>query len=127
MRVVVHSEICEDIKKCFRKKWYIGIENEFPGIIKLLQVKGIMPGEAPFHYVPEELEGKTFHAGISLPKCGIGKKKGPRIIYYRNRDEDLIKILYVGGHKDRIYNNSYQIVNVLGSRFLSGDFTLWRF
>jgi len=127
MKVVIHSEVYEDIKKCSRKKWYIGIKNELPGIIKFLQIKGIMPGEAPFHYVPEELKGKTFHAGINLPKCGAGKKKGPRIIYYRNLNEDLIKILYIGGHKDRIYNNSYQIVDVLESRFLSGDFNPWRF
>lgn len=126
MKVLVHNEVRKDIKRCSRKKWYTGVEKELPGIIKLLQAKGAMPGEAPFHYVPKELEGKTFHAGICLPKCGIGKKKGPRMIYHVDRADALIKILYIGGHKDRIYNNSYQIVDVLSSRFLSGDFTSWR-
>jgi len=122
MRVLVHSGISKDIRKCSRKKWYIGIEDEFPRIIRLLQAKGFMPGETPFRYVPKELEGKTFHAGICLPKCGIGKKKGPRIIYHIDHNEDQVKILYIGGNKDRKYNNSHQIVKTLASRFLSGDF-----
>lgn len=123
MKVLIHSEVYGDIKKCSRKKWYIGISNELPGIIKLLQVKGAMPGESPFHYVPKELEGKTCHAGICLPKCGMGKKKGPRIIFHRDYGEGVIKILYIGGHKDKRYNDCYIIVKILASRFLTDDFT----
>ena len=122
MRVLIHEEIGKDIKKCSRKKWYIGIENELPGIIKLLQAKGGMPGETPFHYVSIELQGKTFHASISLPKCGFGKMKGPRIIYHIDKNESIIRILYIGGHKDKVYNDSRLIVRVLNSRFLSGAF-----
>lgn len=122
MKVLVHNDVHKDIKRCSRKKWYIGIGNELPGIIKLLQMKGAMPGETPFHYVPKELEGKTYHAGICLPKCNMGKKKGPRIIYHVDHGEEVVKILYIGGHKDKRYNDSYQIVEILASRFLSGSF-----
>ena len=125
MKVLIHNDVRKDIRKCSRKKWYMGIENEISGIIKLLQVNGAMPGETPFHYVPKELERKTFHAGICLPNCSMGKRKGPRIIYHVNHNEAVIKILYIGGHKDRRYNNSHQIVNILASRFLSGDFFSW--
>lgn len=69
MKVLIHNGVHEDIKKCSRKKWYIGIRNELPRIIKLLEIKGSMPGESPFHYVPKELESKTYHAGICLPNC----------------------------------------------------------
>lgn len=121
MRVLVHERIDEDIKKCCRKKWYIGLDKELPRVIKLLQIKGFLPGEAPFHYVSDELKGNVFHAGICLPSSGLGKTKGPRIIYYKNLFQEEIKVLYVGGHKDRVYNTP-KIVEVLKSRFLSGDF-----
>ena len=41
------------------------------------------------------------HARIKLPKASFGKSKGPRIVYVVDR---VIKVLYIGGHKDKIYN-----------------------
>lgn len=121
MKILIHEAVFKDVKKCCRKKWYLGLDKEFPRVVRLLQIKGSLPGEAPFHYLPEELKRNVLHARICLPDSGISKKSGPRIIYHINRGEGEVKILYVGGHKDRVYNTT-RIVDVLTSRFISEDF-----
>lgn len=55
MKILTHNAIKKDIKKCCRKKWYLGLDKEYPRIVKLLAFKGELPGESPFYYLPEEL------------------------------------------------------------------------
>lgn len=124
MRILVHEAIFKDIKKCCRKKWYPGIDEEFPRVLRLLKIKCSLPGEAPFHHLPEGLHGETFHAKICLPKVKLGKRTGPRIIYHIKEDKTEVKVLYIGGHKDRIYNTD-KIIDVLVLRFISGNFYEW--
>lgn len=125
MEILIHKSVDEDIKQCCRKKWYLGIDKEFPKVMRLLQAKGFLPGESPFHYLPKEITNKIFlHARICLPGSGTGKSKGPRIIYYINENRTEAKVLYIGGHKDNVYDTP-KIVKVLEIRFLSGDFYHW--
>lgn len=123
MRILVHELVDKDIKNCCRKRWYPGIDKELPRILTLLKVKLSLPGEWPLRHLPEGLCGKTFHAKIALPKINIGKEHGPRIVYYKE-DETEAKVLYVGGHKDKIYNTN-KIVDLLVSRFISDNFYEW--
>lgn len=112
----IHSEVFNDIKKCCKKNWYGGLGEEMPRICRLLIQNGQMPGERPVHYIKlPTLQNKVFHAGISLPKAKFGKRKGARIIYIKE-DFHLIKIIYVGGHKDKRYNNSYSQVDLIKER-----------
>ena len=62
------------------------------------------------------MNNKIFHAGINLPQQNVDKRKGPRIIYIRE-NFDLIKVMYLGGHKDKRYDNSYNQVALVNQRY----------
>lgn len=122
INILVHLEILDDIKLYRKKKWYKGLGKEMPRICRLLIQDGKIPGERPVHYIKlSVLQNKTFHAGINLPGENIGKRKGSRIIYIKE-NFDLIKIIYVGGHKDKRYDNSFSQVKLIEERYLSEDY-----
>lgn len=115
--VLIHPEIFDDVKKCRKKKWYRCLGNEMSRVCRFLMQDGKMPGEKPVHYVRLPiLKNKVFHAGINLPKENVGKRQGARIIYIKE-NLNLVKIIYVGGHKDKRYDNSYLQVNLLKERY----------
>jgi len=121
MKVLIHNGIFEDIKLCV-KKWYPSLGEEIPRVCRLLLQDGKISGESPYHYVKlPELQGRVWHAGIPLPKEGIGGKKGGRIIYVKE-SLHLIKIVYTGGHKDKRYDKSHMQVPLLEKRYSSGNF-----
>ena len=121
MIILIHNEIFNDIRLCI-KKWYPSLEKEIHRICRLLSQDGRISGETPYHYIKTPyLQGKVFHAGINLPKENVGKKKGARIVYIKE-DLNLIKILYVGGHKDKRYDDSYSSVVLLEKRYSNKNF-----
>jgi len=119
MKVWIQDDIQKDLKICIKKGWK-SLDNELAYVLRLLKIDGSMPGEDPFQYVKGELCGNTMHARIALPSDGVGKSKGARIIYYRNEEE--IKVLYIGGHKDRRYNDPSLLCDLLLTRFKSCQF-----
>lgn len=115
-QILLHLEVLNDIKLC-KKKWYPSLGIEMPRVYRYLMKNGMMPGETPVHYIKLNiLQGRTFHAKISLPQEGISGRKGGRIIYVKE-SVDLIKIIYVGGHKDRRYDNPFAQVSLIESRY----------
>ena len=121
-KILIHSGVFRDIKLYRKKKWYKGLGKEMPGICRLLMRDNMMPGEKPVHYIKVvNLQGKTFHAAIKLPKENVGKRKGPRIIYIKE-NSDFIKIIYVGGHKDKRYDNSHLQVELIKERYLTENY-----
>lgn len=122
IKVLVHTEALDDLKLCRKKKWYKGLGEEMPGICRLLIQDARMPGERLVHYIKSAiLQNKTFHAGINLPGENTGKRKGPRIIYVKE-DFDLIKVIYIGGHKDKRYDNSFSQVKLIEERYPSESY-----
>jgi hypothetical protein len=120
--ILIHSRVFEDIKFCRKKKWYNGLGEEMPRICRLLIQDSKMPGESPVHHVKLPiLQGKIFHARINLPKENAGKKKGARFIYVRE-SFDSIKIIYVGGHKDKRYDVSFSQVELIEDRYLTENY-----
>ncbi len=120
MKILIHNEILNDVSMC-TKKWYPSLEEEMPRVFRLLSQDGKMPGETPYHYIKTQvLQGKVFHAGINLPKENVGKKKGARTVYVR--ELSLVKVLYVGGHKDKRYDDSYLCVELLQERYSNNNF-----
>jgi hypothetical protein len=120
--ILIHSRAFEDIKFYRKKKWYNGLGEQMPRICRLLIQDNKMPGESPVHHVKLPiLQGKTFHAGIALPKEKVGKKKGARFIYVRE-SFDSIKIIYVGGHKDRRYDDSNLQIKLIEERYLTENY-----
>lgn len=84
-----------------------------------------MPGEDPVHHIKLTLlHGKTFHAGINLPQERVGKKKGARIIYVKE-DANLVKVIYVGGHKDKRYDDSFAQVSLVEGRYQTESYLLY--
>lgn len=117
MKTLIHKEVFSDVKLCEKKKWYRSLGEEMPRICRLLTQDGRLPGEYPYHHVKlPTLQGKIWHAGINLPKENTGKKTGPRTIYVKENQE-VIKILYTGGHKDSKYNNSHEMVGLVQERY----------
>lgn len=117
MRILIHPEVLNDIKKC-HKKWYKSLGTELPRICRLLNQEGQLPGQRHVHYIKEALlQHKVFHAGVNLPQERVGKKQGARIIYVKE-SVDLIKVIYVGGHKDKRYDDSYMQVELIEERYL---------
>ena len=107
--MLIHSDVLrKDIKKCLKKKWYPGLDLETRRVIKLLSIDKKLPGEYPMAGFSDDV---VLHARIKLPKASFGKSKGPRIVYVTN---EVIKVVYVGGHKDRIYGTQafIQIIKV---------------
>ncbi|OGN29064.1 MAG: hypothetical protein A3A33_00200 [Candidatus Yanofskybacteria bacterium RIFCSPLOWO2_01_FULL_49_25] len=121
IKLFIHSEVIEDIKLC-HKKWYQTLGREMPRIRRLLVIDGKMPGEGPIHHIKRsELINKIFHARINLPNENIGKLKGPRIVYIRG-ELGTLKIVYIGGHKDKRYDDAHYLVEMIEARFDSGRF-----
>ena len=113
-KILIHSKVLDDIQK----NWYQTLSKEMPRVCRLLIQDGKMPGERLVHFIKSSfLQNKTFHAGINLPKENVSKRKGARIIYVKE-NFDLIKIIYVGGHKDKRYDNSFSQVKLIGERCL---------
>jgi len=117
-KILVHSKVLDDIQK----NWYKTLSKEMPRICRLLLQDGRLPGERLVRYIKLSLlKDKTFHAGINLPKENVGKRKGARIIYVKE-NFDLIKIIYVGGHKDKRYDNSFLQVELIKERYLAENY-----
>ena len=124
MKVLINVKVNRDLKDC-GKKLYRGIEEEFPRVLRLLNVKASLPGESPLCYLPKEINNLIIlHARICLPNSGCGKSKGPRIVYFVDQKLQEVKVLYVGGHKDSLYN-SHGFVKELYQRFISQDLYEW--
>ncbi len=120
--ILIHSKVFEDISFCRKKKWYKGLGEEMPRISRLLMQDAKLPGEKPVHYIKLAiLQNKTFHAGINLPQENVGKQKGARIIYVKE-SLDSIKIIYVGGHKDKRYDDSNLQVELIEDRYLTENY-----
>jgi hypothetical protein len=114
VKLLIHSKVLGDLEE----KRYTTLDQEMSRVCRLLIQDGKMPGEGPVHYVKLlSLQNKTFHAGINLPKENVSKRKGARIIYVKE-DLTLIKIIYVGGHKDKKYDNSNFQVKMIEERYL---------
>lgn len=121
IKILLHSQVFDDIK-ISQRKWYKGLGTEMPRICRLLIQEGKLPGEKAVHYIKlTSLHNKTFHAGINLPKEHTGKRKGARIIYVKE-NFDLIKIIYVGGHKDKRYDDGFLQVELIEERYKSESF-----
>ena len=121
-KILIHSRVFEDIRFCCKKKWYKGLGEEMPRICRLLAQDSKISGERPVHYIKLSiLQSKTFHAGINLPKEKVGKRKGARVIFVKE-NFDLIKIIYVGGHKDRRYDTSVLQVKLIEDRYLTENY-----
>jgi len=121
IEIFIHPEISKDLKICQKKKWYPGLGQELPRLYRLLAQDGILPGEKPVHHLDSSaLQNKTFHAGINLPKENVGKRKGPRIIYIKESIH-IVKIIYVGGHKDKRYTDPYRQVELIEERYQIPD------
>jgi hypothetical protein len=120
--ILIHSKVFEDISFCRKKNWYKGLGEEMPRIFRLLIQDAKLPGEKPVHYIKLAiLQNKTFHAGINLPQENVGKQKGARIIYVKE-SLDSIKIIYVGGHKDKHYDDSNLQVELIENRYLTENY-----
>ena len=117
-KILVHSKILDDISK----NRYQTLGKEMPRVCRLLTQDSKMPGERLVHYIKLfSLQNKTFHAGINLPKENVSKRNGARIIYVKE-NFDLIKIIYVGGHKDKHYDNSFLQVKLIEERYLTESY-----
>ena len=118
IKLLVHSRILNDIEK----GWYKTLGEEMPRVCRLLIQDGKMPGEKPVHHIKLPLlQNRTFHAGINLPQENVGKRRGARIIYVKE-SFNLIKIIYVGGHKDKHYDNSNLQVKMIKERYLEKSY-----
>jgi hypothetical protein len=123
--ILIHSKVFEDIDFYRKKKWYKGLGEEMPRIFRLLMQDAKLPGEKPVHYIKLAiLQNKTFHAGINLPQENVGKQKGARIIYVKE-SLDSIKIIYVGGHKDKRYDDSNLQVELIENRYLTENYIVY--
>lgn len=115
----IHNKVIEvDIPRSVKKRWYPGIEIETKRVVKLLNINGNLPGQYPMR----GFKGLIIqHARIMLPKNNSGKSDGPRIVFCVKNNGELthfcgtakldILVLYIGGHKDKKYNNDNKIVN----------------
>ena len=121
-KLQIHTEVFSDITLCIKKQWYKSLGDEMPRICRLLTQDGKLPGERPVHYVKSPaIQNRVFHAGINLPDEDVGKLKGARIIYIKE-NIGLIKVVYVGGHKDKRYEDSYYQVPMIEQRYATDKF-----
>jgi len=116
-RVLIHVGIFDDIALCVKKRWYQSLGTEMPRISRLLQQDSRLPGEGPYHYIKlQPIQNRTFHARINLPDENMGKRGGARIIYAKETLE-VVKILYVGGHKDHRYTDNHFMTTLIEQRY----------
>ncbi|MDP2856335.1 MAG: hypothetical protein Q8N90_04490 [bacterium] len=122
VKILIHAEVFDDIVLGLRKRWYQSLGSEMPRICRLLVQDGKLPGEGPVHHLRlQSMQNKTIHAGINLPQENVDKRRGARIIYVKE-NFDLLKVLYVGGHKDDRYDDSNRQVQMIESRYLTDKF-----
>lgn len=115
--ILIHPETWNDLKLCRRKKWYISLNKELSRIYRLLIHDGALPGERPIRHLKlAVLQNKAFRAGINLPEENIGKRQGGRVVYIKE-SAGLLKILYIGGHKDKRYNDSHMLEKLIYERY----------
>lgn len=120
MRVLLNDSVEEDLKLCKKKDWHNGLAEELLGVYRLLKKYRKLPGEYPVKGLGEKWGGVVMHAYVALPKEGVGGRKGGRIVYAII--EDQCRVIYVGGHKDKRYDNSHNLSKLVlerieGSRF----------
>jgi|SRR3989344_2968363 len=123
MRILLHTEINKDLSLCRKKKWYNGLEEELPGVYRLLRIDKCMPGQSPMNSLGSEWTNRVLHARISLPKENFGGRKGARIVYIF--DEEKCRILYVGGHRDKRYDNPRNITVMILGRLKESTYLEW--
>lgn len=113
--MTIHRDVIKlDVDKCIKKHWYLGLDIELRRVIRLLQTDGGLPGQYPMRGFSGDYAGKILHARILLPNTNYGKSKGPRIVYFSpENNPERIKVVYVGGHKDRVYETDKFILIVL--------------
>lgn len=129
----IHNKVIDiDIPKAEKKHWYPGLKVEVRRVLKLLNMDKKLPGQYPMRGFRSGLEGTVQHARINLPKMNCGKSNGPRIVYIaKNGGTDYctgnpeIVVLYVGGHKDKKYNNDEAIVSEIVIRLVDDDYTTY--
>ena len=122
MKILIHTEVFDDVAICFKKKWYQSLGSEMPRVCRLLIQDGKLPGERPVHYLKlQSIQNKTIHAGINLPQENVDKRRGARIIYVKE-NIGLLKVLYVGGHKDDRYDDSNRQTLMIESRYSTDRF-----
>ncbi|KKQ97954.1 MAG: hypothetical protein UT24_C0042G0002 [Candidatus Woesebacteria bacterium GW2011_GWB1_39_12] len=115
--IKIHAEVFNDLDLCLKKKWYKTLGEEMPRVCRLLMHDLRLPGESLVRYIKLQiLQNKTFHARINLPEENIGKQAGSRIIFVKE-DPNLIKVIYVGGHKDKRYDDSNLAVPLIEDRY----------
>ena len=123
MRILIHQQIENDINLCQKKRWYSGIELELPRLYRLLIIDKRLPGQTSLHHHGEKWVDKILHAKIALPKENCGGQGGGRLVYVVMEDKCLI--LYVGGHKDKRYDNSQSIKELVLERVEDTVFLEW--
>lgn len=123
IKILLHAKILDDIKEhC--KNQYKSLDIEMPRVCRLLIEDGRMPGESLVRNIKSlSLQNKTFHARLNLPNENIGKRQGPRIIYVKI--DDLIKIIYVGSHKNRPYNDSCSLISLIEERYSDEKYIIY--
>ena len=123
MRILLHPEISRDLSLCRKKKWYNGLEEELDGIYRLLTIDKCLPGQSPMKSMGSEWVNKVLHARILLPKENLGGRKGARIVYVF--DEDRCRVLYVGGHRDKRYDDSRSVTAMILERLKEPAYLEW--
>ncbi len=123
MRILINRNIESDLGLCQKKRWYNGIEDELPRLYRLLKVDSRLPGQAPVKHLGQEWGNKIYHARIALPRENCGGRNGGRIVY--GILEDRCLILYVGGHKDKKYDNPHTLAGMIIDRVKDETFLEW--
>ncbi len=119
--MTIHNEVLyNDLKKCV-KKWYLGLDEELPRVLKLLWVDKVLPGQLPMKGFSGDLAGKIWHARINLPNESFGKRKGARLVYFFSKGPEIdIRVLYIGGHKDPVYDTR-DLAKIVTRRYKSTE------
>ena len=123
--MLINNDVLEkDLVRCSRKRIYPGLGIEFKRILKLLNEDNQLPGESPMRGFDGDSSNRIWHAYINLPHLNLSKREGARIVYYRYNLTAEIKVLYVGGHRDTVYNNERFLTELIKSRstILDGGF-----
>ena len=123
MRILINKQVENDLLLCKKKGWYRGIEDELSRLYRLLKTDLSLPGQAFVKHLGQEWGGKIQHARIALPKENCGGQNGGRIAYVIL--DDRCRILYIGGHKDRRYDNPHTLARMLVERTNDDTYLEW--
>ncbi len=120
-RIELHPELFPDIQR--GKKIFRSLGKQIHGLCRLLIQEGHLPGKAPYHYLKDPiLSAKLFHAGINFPEENASKTNGGRIFYVKE-DNEMIKIIHIcAGHKDKRYNDSPYMVELIKIRYATDSY-----